>query len=276
MFLITFYLIYCIAVVFLFNDVTLNFYYLAYFYNIIYVEDIAYLLFCYYFSSYVLPLLITINFFNSTLIFFNNMLIFFNLKLYFLYNILKAEISNFLLIKFTVYQTPFLMVSFYVFFKFFFRNLALFGASLRREDWFVYQEWFRVAKNLTPRQMQVQQRLIALSNNEFNNLLRKFSIDLVYHDDGYNEETGYYEDVEPDESDFSRHHHFKDVYKALYYYFLTKNEERVAKNAVVTKNTLYYKERYGTEIFSYLTLKQDDKMAKFSSVKTSREQNENA
>lgn len=269
MFSVLFYLTYCVALVFFFNDAALTVYYLVYFCNIIYLEDIAYLFLCHYFSVYILLSLPTFNFFK-------NMIIFFSLKSYFFFTMLKTKVLSFLLIKFNVYQAPFLMISFYVFFKFFFRNLAFFGASVRREDWFIYQEWFSVVKSLTPRQMQVQHRLVALSNNEFNNLLRKLSIDLVYYDDGYNEETGYYEDVEPDESDFSRHHHFKDVYKALYYYFLNKNEERLAKNAIVMKSTLYYKERYGAEVFSYLTSNQDDKTAKFSSVKISREHTENA
>jgi len=171
--------------------------------------------------------------------------------------------SNF---NFSFYSATYLIFSFFIIYKFFFRTISFYGASLRREDWFIYQDWFRVAKNMTPREMQVFHRLTSLSTNEFNNVLRTLSVELIEEDEDMEEGRPYIQEII-----LSEHHPYKDIYKALYYYFLAQNEQRLVKNAINTKNALYYKDRYGIDVFPYLTSTEDDKMSKNSSVKTFKE-----
>jgi len=137
------------------------------------------------------------------------------------------------------------------------RTLSFYGASPRRESFFIYQNWFKNYKNKSSRELQITSRITALTTKEFNVHFRRSSY-VEYEDDEFDE-------IEP----YLLYHnpYYKDTYKAVYYYFLQQNEIKLLKNANDIRRLTYYKDRYGPDVFSYLISREDDKMVKPSSPK---------
>jgi hypothetical protein len=164
--------------------------------------------------------------------------------------------TNFLYVDINYYW---LAASLYIVYRFFLRNLSFYGASSRRESFFIYQNWFKNYKDKSSRELQVTSRITALTTNEFNDLFKRDSYTDI-------DEYGY-----ADPQLLYHNPYYKDTYKAVYYYFLQQNEIKLLKNANDIRRLTYYKDRYGPDVFSYLISREDDKMVKPSSSKSSIE-----
>lgn len=171
----------------------------------------------------------------------------------------KLSVLNFLGFDFLYIDINYywLAISLYIIYRFFLRALSFYGASPRRESFFIYQNWFRNYKGKSFRELQVTSRITALTVKEFNNLFKRAS----YRDN--------IDEYYPEPQIFYHKPYYKDTYKAVYYYFLQQNEIKLLKSANEIRKLTYYKERYGPDVFSYLTSKEDDKMVKSSTSKPS-------
>jgi hypothetical protein len=206
------------------------FYLFIIYYNFLFVEEIVNLILTNYF------LIFLGSFFTPSLSFLESKFLYVNIDYYWI------------------------VVSLYIAYRFFLRNLSFYGASLRRESFFIYQNWFRNYKGKSSRELQVTSRITALTTKEFNELFRRSSyVDI--------------DDEDPDSEPILLYHkpYYKDTYKALYYYFLHQNEIKLLKNANDIRRLTYYKDRYGPDVFSYLISREDDKMVKSSLSKPSVE-----
>lgn len=176
-------------------------------------------------------------------------------EIFFKFSILNFLGFNFLYINVNYYW---LIISLYIVYRFFLRALSFYGASSRRESFFIYQNWFRNYKGKSFRELQVTSRITALTVKEFNNLFKRASYTDITDDEYYPEPQLIYHKP-----------YYKDTYKAVYYYFLQQNEIKLLKNANEIRKMTYYKDRYGPDVFSYLTSREDDKMVKLSTSKPS-------
>jgi hypothetical protein len=198
------------------------------------------------------------NFFTGFLYLIKNYDIYSFSPLNYLKSILMVEsFFAFLMINNTIFYN---LIFFYFAYRFLLRNLALFSASFRREDWFIFQNWFRFYKGKEARKMLVantRANATILFEGEFKHTRR-------YYQNRVNKK--YIDKTKEFRVTYARHLP-KDIYKALYYYYLQKNDMEILKKKNEAKKILFYKSRYGPHVFSFLSSKEDEKMSKAVSVR---------
>ncbi len=252
------------------------------FYNFFY--DYYVEMFCFnllkYLISYFCSLLIFLEIYLSTYRLFD----FF----YFLFFLLKTFYKSCLnLFFYTAINSIFIfyfnivlfLICFRVIFKFLNLCILNYGSSIRREDWYLYQYWFKFFKGRSDIELRRMYNFNYLRDEE---LKTHFFKNVTLSDSSFKPIPVYYTVASTGEKFFKKMKYIwfaslklrkEDRFRSVYFYYLHLNERYLSRRVYQKKILSQYKEKYGTYIFDELVSKNDQKMAKNVSIKLTRDGN---